>query len=246
MQEYVKSPRSGRRSFIGCVITISAIAVLSPLVFADDDTDIEFVPRTSAPPARRVGAGTRGPEDRKPLRAVALAPKQTLGYTMSNAPVVYFSLSRATDKPIEVAVNDLGHAENPIFEWHLPKGHAAGLLKVDLSTMKDDAGKPIKLMEGAKYEVVLASEENPNDNAVTQISRMKADDGLPNKDRFAASAAWYAKHGIWFDAIDALNRGIEKKPDDAKLLKLRKKLLVGQGLIQADDGSIREETSPGK
>jgi hypothetical protein len=116
-------------------------------------------------------------------------------------------------------------------------------LKVDVSALKGADGKSVRLAEGRRYEVVLASAENPNDNAVTQISRLKRDatDELPAKERFAAGAAWYAKHGIWFDAIDSLNRGLEKKPDDAKLLKMRKKLLAGQGMKQADNGTIHED-----
>lgn len=219
--------------------------VLPPAVAQEDD-DVEFVPRTGTPPARRVGAGTRAPDGDKPLRAVALAPKQSLGYTLSEQPSVYFALSRATDKPIEIAVNDLDNAENPVAELTLPKGYLAGLLKVDLSKLKGTDGKPVKLAEGRRYEVVLASAENPNDNAVTQISRVKHDPGageLPAKERFAAGAAWYAKHGVWFDAIDSLNRGLEKKLDDAKLLKMRKKLLEGQGLKQADDGTVREDVA---
>jgi hypothetical protein len=131
-----------------------------------------------------------------------------------------------------------------VAELTLKKGHAAGLLKVDVSTLKGTDGKPVRLAEGRRYEVVLASAENPNDNAVTQISRLKRDDTgePPAKERFAAGAAWYAKHGVWFDAIDSLNRGLEKKSDDAKLLKMRKTLLEGQGLQQGDDGSIREIT----
>jgi hypothetical protein len=238
VQEHAKTRRG--------IVQLVAVIVLAAHsgAWAQED-DVEFIPRTGTPPARRVGAGTRAPGDSKPLRAVALAPQQTLGYTLSERPTIYFALSRATTKPIEIAVNDLGNVENPVAEVTMEKGHSAGLLKLDLSTLKDAAGRPVTLAEGNRYEVVLASEENPNDNAVTQIARAKNDDAagkLPPKERYAAGAAWYAKHGVWFDAIDSLNRGLEKKPDDAKLLKMRKNLLNGQGLTQADDGSIREET----
>lgn len=239
MQDYVRKSRSP-----AVAILIIAFLGFGHGAAAQDADEVEFVPRTSAPPARRVGAGTRAPNDAKPLRAVALAPKQTLGYTLSEQPAVYFALSRATDKPIEIAVNDLGNVENPVAELTLEKGHAAGLFKLALSKVKGTDGKPVRLAEGRRYEVVLASEENPNDNAVTQIARVKSDGGEPPaKDRFAAGAAWYAKQGVWFDAIDSLNRGLEKTPDDAKLLKMRKKLLAGQGLVQGDDGSIREDST---
>lgn len=214
------------------------------------DEEVEFVPRTDAPPAKRVGAGTRNPNG-VPLRIIGFAPRQTLGYTLREQPTLYFSLSRETAKPIEVAVNDLGDPEKPaVAELVLDKGHPAGLLRLDFSAMKTRAGEPLRLGENRRYEVVLltteSAEGSANNSAVFSIQRLAADPAAAVPAEPARAAAWFARKGLWFDCVDALNRAIAKQPKHAPLIRSREKLLGAEGLVMAENGIVTErQPSPG-
>ena len=234
--------------FVGCSLLASLVAV-APLRAEEEEDD--FTPRSGTPPAQRTGGASR--TESKAPSVILLAPRETAGLTSREQPVVYWYLSGDTDAAVEVGINDPTKLENPVLETTLKGPTKAGLHKLDLSKLAQD-GKPIKLEPGVKYELVvtvlandLSGSENPSSTCV--IVRLDAKDvpkeGATEREP-AKRAAFYAKQGIWFDYLDAMNAAIEASPKDEALTTKRAKALAAQGLMWKPDGTIIEEASKPK
>lgn len=228
-------------------LMLALVAVHAGAQDAGDDED-DFRPRGGAPPAERTSGASRGDAAAAGSATVMiLAPAETIGLTTREQPVIYWSLSADTDAPIEIAVNDPNHLENPLAETTLKGPTQAGLHKLDLSKLEGD-GQPLKLEPGVKYELVIeiaihktGASEDPH--AACRIMRLApADAPAPAAETDKAKlAAAYAKEGVWFDYIDALNDAIKAKPEDEALSQKRAKALAGQRLLLNSDGTITEQ-----
>jgi hypothetical protein len=218
--------------------------VLAPVLKAEEDD--EFQPRSSAPPANRTGGASRGGSSDADMPTVSiLAPATTVGMTTREQPVIYWYLSADTEHPIIVALTEQNKKDETI-ELTLDGAKKAGLHKFDFAKLMQD-GKPVKLKPGVPYEVVVdvvakktGGSENPN--ATCRIMRLDPKDApkVAESDP-AKQASAYAKEGVWFDYIAALNAALEKSPKDDALLQRRAKALAGQGLMWEPDGKITEK-----
>ena len=231
---------------------LSFAILLSPLLIAplraQDEEEDDFTPRSGTPPAQRTGGASR--TESKAPSVILLAPKGIAGLTTRAQPVIYWYLSADTDAGVEIGINDPTKLENPVLETTLKGPTKSGLHKLDLSKLAQN-GKPIAFEPGVKYELVvtaLASDqsgsENPSSTCV--ILRLDPKDVPPEArgDREPAKrAAHFAKEGIWFDYLDALNAAIDANPKDESLTKKRAKALAAQGLIWKPDGTITEKTA---
>jgi hypothetical protein len=230
---------------IGCALLASLI-VVAPL-HAQDDEDDDFTPRSGAPPAKRTGGASR---TEGKITVVLLAPAESTGLTTRAAPVIYWHISGETDAPIEIGINDPTKLENPVLETGIKGPHKAGLHKLELSKLAQD-GKPVELQPGIKYELVVTAAVNEasgseNPSATCVVMRLDPKDapkpGPDDRDP-ARQAAFFAKQGIWFDYLDALNAAIEANPKDDALIQKRAKALAAQGLLWKSDGTITEKTA---
>jgi hypothetical protein len=226
---------------------VCASLIAAPVFGAEDEE--EFTPRSSAPPAARTGGASRGGSSEASAATVSiLAPASTVGLTTREQPIIYWNLTADTKHPIEIAINDPAKLENPVAEMTI-KSVKAGIQKLDLSKLKKD-DKSIKLEPGKKYDVVIevAASENgasENPNASCRIMRLdpkEIPDATKKEQDKAKLAAIYAKEGIWFDYLDAMNAAIEAKPDDKSLVEKRNKALAAQRLIVQEDGKIVEKS----
>lgn len=231
--------------WIRSIVIASLIAI--PVVAADDDE--EFVPRSSAPPATRTGGASRGGSSEASAATVSiLAPATTVGLTTREQPVIYWNLTADTKHKIEIAITDPSALENPVAEMTVD-GAKAGVHKLEVAKLKKD-DKAIKLEPGKKYDVVIAvsaseSGASENPNASCRIMRLDAKDvpEAAKKEKDTVKLAGiFAKEGIWFDYLDAINSAIEKKPDDKALVEKRNKALATQRFVVDDDGKIVEKS----
>ena len=230
---------------MGFSLLISLLLV-APLRAQDDEED-DFTPRSGTPPAQRTGGASR--TESKAPAVILLAPRDTAGLTAREQPVIYWYLSADTDAAVEIGINDPTKLENPVLETTLKGPHKAGLHKLDLSKLAQD-GKPVRFEPGVKYELVVTALANDasgseNPSATCVILRLNPDDvpaPAPADEQDAAKrAAFYAKAGVWFDYLDALNAAIDANPKDESLTKKRAKALAAQGLICKPDGTITEK-----
>jgi hypothetical protein len=187
-----------------------------------------FVPRDDGAPVARVGGGTRGIETVKSPSIEVLAPER-LGYTLDPQPTLYWSLSEATDRRVEIRVND--HGSDPpvtVFETLLEGPLESGVHGIDL------ARHGITLEPGVVYMWYV--QLNPRSDGRYSgggIQRVLASTEL--EAALAAAAAdrkafVLAEAGIWYDAVDVLSEQIEGGAASELALAQRTALLEQVGL----------------
>jgi len=166
-----------------------------------------FVPRDMGAPVARVGGGTRGIETVKSPSIEVLAPER-LGYTLDPQPTLYWSLSEATDRRVEIRLND--HGSDPpvtVFETLLEGPLESGIHGIDL------ARHGVTLEPGVVYMWYV--QLNPRSDGRYSgggIQRVLASTEL-NAALTAApadrKAFVLAEAGIWYDAVDVLSEQVE-------------------------------------
>jgi hypothetical protein len=244
-----KSWRSWEVKTLGCIPALVAMGVLlcGPLwesmllgvATLSAQAPLYNPPKRGAP-ASRVGGGTRGPGDDRPSIFV-LAPDH-LGFTTRPQPELYWYLSKDSQSPIKVILNDDTSIE-PILETVLPPPIKAGIHRVQLATHK------IRLQPEMLYEWYIAlaiGTDQPSESVVAggTITYIGPDDARIQQVNRALQTAlnpaetWrlYAASGIWYDAVSALCQRILQMPGQppqaAELLKQRATLLNEVGLSE--------------
>ena len=191
-----------------------------------------YRPPMRGAPVARIGGGTRGIGDMT-LELVVLAPDHT-GLTTKEQPTLYWYVSEPVPTKLEVTViND--EAIDPALEEVVATPGRAGIQKIEL------AKSGTRLEPGLEYRwfvsVVADPGQRSNDIVASgTIQRITPEGAL--KARIAkaderALARIYAEEGVWYDAVDAISRLIEKSPNDAALREQRAALLEQVGLQAA-------------
>lgn len=192
---------------------------------------ITYKPPLRGAPARRVGGATRGSGDADLVLNV-LAPDQT-GHTTQAQPRLYWYASKPSAASIEVTVIS-DKAEQPVLTKSLTT-LPGGMHFIDLA----DHG--ITLSPDTDYEwfvsaVPHAGQRSKDITSGAAIRRVPVDPQVQARAAAAgerAAPAVYAEAGLWYDAIAALSRLIERNPADTALRVQRAALLDQIGLQQA-------------
>ncbi|MCZ4316718.1 DUF928 domain-containing protein [Comamonadaceae bacterium G21597-S1] len=190
-----------------------------------------YKPPLRGAPARRVGGATRGTGD-SGLVLQVLAPDQT-GLTTQAQPTLYWYASKASNTSIEVTLI-ADSAEVPVLSKNLALT-AAGVQSVDLEKL----GVTLQPETDYEWYVSAVSDTDQRSKDVTSggaIRRVAADPVIRARAEAAGATAApgvYAEAGLWYDAIAALSRLIERNPADARLRAQRAALLEQVGLPKA-------------
>jgi len=187
-------------------------------------------------PATRVGGGTRSAAT-KSVQLSVLAPSDT-GYTTRDKPTIYWYVSEALQKPVELTITSnesLEAASKPAFELTLQPPIARGVHALSLEQ------HGVVLKPGVEYQwfVALVGNAAQRSNDVIAggtIKRVAETDSVRSrlKESGAASRpALYARAGIWYDAIDELSKQISAQPENRELRVQRAVLLEQVGLTEA-------------
>jgi len=230
---------------LGLLVAASAASGAETAAAAGADTDavaakagsgatggFGYRPPMRGAPAARIGGGTRGIGELT-LELVVLAPDHT-GLTTKEQPTLYWYVSEPVPARLEVTViND--EAIDPALEQVVSTPGGAGIQSIDLAK----SGASLKPDLEYRWFVSVVADPGQRSNDVVAsgtIQRMTPDAAL--KSRIAGAderdlARIYAEEGVWYDAIDALSRAIEKSPNDAALREQRAALLEQVGLQAA-------------
>jgi hypothetical protein len=194
----------------------------------DQSGAFAYKPPLRGAPARRVGGATRGSGDTGLVLNV-LAPEQT-GLTTQAQPSLYWFASKPTTTTIELTVIS-DTAELPVLTSNITVT-PGGVQSIDL------ARHGVTLAPDTDYEWFVSVVQDPGQRSkdVTSggtIRRIAADPALLA--RIAAAGERerpriYAEAGLWYDAVAALSRLIERNPSDTELLSWRAALLDQIGL----------------
>jgi hypothetical protein len=191
-----------------------------------------YRPPLRGAPAARIGGGTRGIGDMT-LELVVLAPDHT-GLTTREQPTLYWYVSKPVPARLEVTViND--EAIDPALEQVVATPGVAGIQSIDL------ANSGTRLESGLEYRwfvSVIADPGQRSNDVVASGTIQRIEPHAALKGKLAGAdertlARIYAEEGVWYDAIDALSRMIEKSPGDVALREQRAALLEEVGLQAA-------------
>lgn len=193
-----------------------------------------YRPPMRGAPAARIGGGTRGIGDQT-LTLVVLAPDHT-GLTTKEQPTLYWYASEPVPAKLEVTLINDENIDPELEEVVATPGNA-GIQSIDLAK----AGAKLETGKEYRWFVSVIADPGQRSNDVVAsgtIQRIAASDKLKSEIAGADEstlAGVYANEGIWYDAIDALNRMIEKSPGNKELQQQRTSLLEQVGLQDAAD-----------
>ena len=227
---------------IGCFAAVSFLAL--PTAKAQPRPGGLFAPPNTGAPKTRVGGGVRGglqlpnvgaPKNRvgggvrggegedanhlMSMPVVHVLTPESIGYTVSESPMLYYYVTDDTTLEFEVTVN---RDERTLVQMRRSEKIKAGIHAISMESLG------IKLEEGADYEWNVALIPNPLQGSLDitstgGIRRVMAKG--PMKDFND-----YGKNGIWYDMLHDLSTRLQSDPGNAKLLKERGDLFKQVGL----------------
>jgi hypothetical protein len=166
----------------------------------------------------------------------ALVPAH-VGHTLSESPTLYWYASTATDSRVKFLLRDRGSVD-PLLEFTLDPPVRAGIHAVHLR----DHG--VVLEPGVEYRwfvsVSPGAGEEFSADLVTRGGIERTTLGAELRAKLEAAppsevGKFYAKGGLWYDALASVSEAIEHAPQEARLRALRAELLEQVGLRQAAD-----------
>lgn len=217
------------------VLSVAFLLSASPPVQAAQPlagaTAFVYKPPQRGAPARRVGGATRG-SGAADLVLNVLVPEQT-GLTTQAQPTLYWYASKPSSTLVEVSVI-ADDAELPLLsrDFAITPG---GVQSIDLAKY----GITLKPETDYEWFVSVVSDPAQRSRDITSggtIRRVAADAAVLARVAAAGereAPGVYAEAGLWYDAIDALSRLIERIPGDAELRARRAALLEQVGLRAA-------------
>lgn len=212
-------------------LSLPGTALAQTPLGASDSSAAVYKPPMRGAPSRRIGGATRGSGNPDMVLQV-LAPDQT-GLTTQAQPTLYWYASKPTNTLIELTlISD--DAELPVLSKNIQLT-PGGVQALDL------ASYGVTLAPETEYEwfVSVVSDASQRSKDVTSggtIRRVAPDPAVQAKVAAAGERAVpgiYAEAGLWYDAMGALSRLIERNPEDAALRGARASLLEQIGLPAA-------------
>lgn len=222
----IKLPLSTCISGLLYLSSVSAPVLMSHAVWAEGPS---YTPPQVGAPSRRVGGGTRGLE--KPAPFLAAMVPETIAYTLDPQPTLYWALSEAVERPIEVMLVETNptsvEAMQPLLEKKIDIQHA-GIQKLAL------AEHGVTLKPGVEYEwfVSLMGEQRSQDvitsgvlkhvETSVEIATKQPPQSIANCMSQMDQAAEYQKFfacGVWYDGLASLSNAIESGKEDLKAVR---------------------------
>ena len=171
-------------------------------------------------PAGRVGSGSDEDSNHfMSMPVVFVLTPESIGYTVSESPTLYYYVTEDTSFEFEVTVN---RDERTLVQMRRGEMITAGLHEISLESLG------IKLEEGVDYEWNVALIPNPLQGSLDitstgGIRRVKTEHQMNDFND-------YGKHGIWYDMLQDLTERITADPLNKVLLKERGELFKQVGL----------------
>jgi hypothetical protein len=187
-----------------------------------------YVPPPRERPRRRIGGGVRGPEARWPS-LYSLVPRHT-ALTSSATPSLFWWIDSGPPPDTRLSfylVDD--SSDQTLLQVSLQSPPARGIYRVRLA----DHG--VKLEPGVEYEWSVALERGPGPEQILVASGWI--ERAPSPEGAAAPAGleavdFYARRGLWYDALAAASDLIDTHPEDAGPRQARAALLEQIGLAE--------------
>lgn len=173
------------------------------------------------------------------VQLAVLAPEE-VGKTAQAQPALFWHLSRATTRPIEISISQEG-SPLPLKRWRLNPPQGPGFHEIDL------AAQGVTLEIGRSYEFVVAIVQDPRRRsrdvvAIGYIQRVPADptlaqqiSGLRRIERVEPLAA----AGLFYDASGDAVIAIEANATNPSAQAYRSQLLAELQLTETSSADVR-------
>jgi len=189
-----------------------------------------YKPPLRGAPAGRVGGGTRGVTERESFALMVLAPDH-IGFTTNKQPCLYWYISKATSYPVEVTLTER-YAVSPVLEQVIDGPSEGGIQAICL----EDYGVTLEPEINYKWFVTLVTDANQRSKDILaggMLAMLTTPTSLLEKKKTAPKDEYYflyAEEGIWYDAVEELQRRIESAPQNGELREQLTDLLAQVGL----------------
>lgn len=192
---------------------------------------VTYVPPLRGAPSRRVGGSSRGTGQALP-QVAAMVPDH-VGLTTAEQPVLYWFISKPTRVRVDITLIDENSIQ-PLLELPVTRIEGPAIHALDL------AKHGIRLEKGTEYQwsvslVPDAAERSGDVISGGVIKRVDMPPALRAALEQAGSAIdatqAYARAGIWYDALQAISRAIDKDPANGDLRAQRAALSEQAGLV---------------
>lgn len=181
----------------------------------DRPGSFNYTPPGRGAPKVRISGAARGGDESQPSLWV-LAPDH-VGLTTQASPTLFWYQSETTGLPIVFSLSQAGAIE-PLLEFAVVGSRLHGQVGVDLTEFG------VCLEPGREYRWVVAivpDVDKRSKDVLTEgrIRRTSASAQIEKELKgadAAREASVYARHGIWYDALQILNKQIDRYPDDRR------------------------------
>lgn len=196
------------------------------------DGEVMYMPPMRGAPQRRIGAGSRGDEDRLPS-VIVFAPDH-VGLTVSEHPTLYWYISGPAQVRVELTLIDEKQVA-PIVEIPVPALEGAGVQRLRLADLNTSLRPEVEY----QWTVALVPDVRERSNDTISggvIKRIAPPKGLRERVAGASRDArprLLAAAGLWYDALAEVSDLIEANPGNAALREQRARLLDQIGLPDA-------------
>jgi hypothetical protein len=217
--------RNWKRSSCFCLALVVALSAGAPVGYGQDarpsdkaaGKPFSFNPPARGAPVGRIGGSTRGTmatlgTPGTDIVVEVLAPDDHVGLSAVDQPVLYWFLSHPVDKPVEVTIDKVElSAAAPLVETTLMKSWRAGISALALR----DLG--VRLKPGSAYRwsvaVVIDPTRRSLDVTASGLIQYAGPASGPVSPAPESAARLYAEKGYWYDALAAVSRDVERRPD---------------------------------
>jgi hypothetical protein len=186
---------------------------------APDATVVYQPPRRGAPRAHVGAGGVRG--SRAVPQPLALAPDH-VGLTTSATPALYWQIDAAPGEGLAVVftLNEEDRIE-PLIEAKLATPERAGIHSVRPA----DYGVTLAPDVDYEWSIALVDEDGSQPQVAVSVGYLRRVARPAGLSGTPPDAAAFARAGLWYDALDALEDAITRHPGDARLREQRSSLL---------------------
>jgi hypothetical protein len=222
------------RLILACMLCVGlGEYVLPQRTDAQQAEPILYTPPPRGVPGGREGAGSRGDWQSLPMLTV-LTPKDHMGLTGQEQPILYWYLAQATQHPVDIVLT-ARQSITPLLDTRLHPPVQPGMQRVRLADYN------IHLDPGVSYTwsvslVPDTTQRSRDVMAAGTIARIALPHELQSQLVQAdqrTSARLYATTGLWYDLIATLSELIEADAQDRTLRQQRATLLDQEGLTAA-------------
>ncbi len=155
-----------------------------------------------------------------------LVPTTNLGLTTAEKPKLWIYLPETSARQVVFSIREEGTIHHS--KTVIPITGSSGII----SLQPNQNSLPLKIRKNYKLSVVLVCGEKPGPNDPARdvwVRRVESSESI-NQRSALEQAAWYARQGIWYDALNFLIQARQSQPQNQDIIGIWANFLKSGGL----------------